>query len=252
MAKVSKKQEQEFKQALETATQELNGATINPYTSSFSLELGEQRAYNLQLNGAVLLSTAQLANILGAEKDDGTRTGGMKEQAYAYLLDELSQAMPWLVIDTVNINDSARLFSLDVFKPRELDNDGNEKADVKQDARKRAIKRLLTTTETAKRIIDGAKRAGGVATLDSLYKAATKKNAADSVKKNYIFACWSLDYEPATMFNSCGATPEAYAMAYTKASDFATIADYAAAMEATAAHITAGDFANGQHNPAKN
>lgn len=251
MARITEAQKKANTKAFENAREALKGATIQENATSFTLDFNGRKAYGFQLNGVFLANDSEVNDLLGARKEDGKRAGGMKDAAAAYILDEVAAALPWLVIDTATLQDGLHLFAASTFADRDTDENGEEVADPKQDARKRAALRLLNTENTAARLVAGAKRAGGVATLDKLYTAATKKNAAAATIRNYIFACWSLDFEPAFTSSACGATPEAYAMAFTKASDFATIADYAAAMEATAARIMAGDFANGTHTPTK-
>lgn len=247
MAKVSKKQAEAMNKAFANAQTELNGANLKAYATSFVLETSERKAFNLQLNGAILLNDSELSNILGVKTADGNRSGGMKDTVYAVILDKLAEAVPEIVIDAVNINDAARLFALDTFTDPEKDENGEPKANPKADAKKRAVKRLLNTETTAQSLIDAAKIRGGVLTLDKLYKDATRKGATDSAKRNYIFACWALDFAPA--FESTVATPEAFAMWHVKASDYKTILEYTEAMNAEAQRVYDGDFANGTHKP---
>lgn len=244
MAKLNKKQEQAMQDALENAQELLEGAELKAYSTSFTLDYGERTAVPFQLNGAVLMNKPEYVDIVGNDDANGTfKTGSLNNGACAYILDALSESIPWLCIDSVSFQKGTKLFSLSAF----IETDDESKADAKADAKKRAVMRLLNTESTASELIKGAKRAGGRSTLDALYKQAIKKDAKESTIRNYIYTCWSLHFEPAFM-SSC-ATPDDFSMWAIDKSNYTTKNEYIQAMDVLEAYVRTGEFENGKHEP---
>ena len=244
MAKLNKKEEQAMQEAFENAQELLKGANLKAYATSFTLDYKERTAVPFQLNGSVLMNKPEYTDLVGSEDANGKfKTGSLNSGACAYILDSLSEALPWLCIDSIAFQKGAKLFSLSAF----IEPEDESKADVKADAKRRAVIRLLNTESTASELVKGAKRAGGKSTLDALYKQASKENASISTIKNYIFTCWSLGFEPA--FTSAWAKPDEYSMWAVDKSDFMSKTEYIQAMDELEAYVRAGEFENGQHKP---